>query len=272
MTRSCNRVTTEYSGRGDPQRSLALLWGRQKPPTRGPKPGLSVERIVRAAIEVADAEGLAAFSMRRVADRLGVGAMSLYTYVPGKAELLDLMLDTVSGEAVSPDGAAEGWRASLERRARADWALYQRHPWVLHISGVRTPLGPNETALFESALRAVAGIGLSGREMIAVVNLAVGYVRGAAQGALEAALAAQRTGVTDEQWWAAREPIFDQYFDPDRYPTLVSVHLAGGFDQPDGGADYNLQRAVDDFEFGLQRLLDGVDAFVQRRSAPPDPQ
>lgn len=249
---------------------MALLWGTQKSPTRGPKPGLSVERIVRAAIEVADAEGLGALSMRRVADRLGVGAMSLYTYVPGKAELLDVMLDTVFGEVVQPDGAVEGWRARLEFRAREDWALYQRHPWVLHVSGARAVLGPNETALFEAALHAVAGIGLSGREMIAVVNLVAGYVRGAAQGALEAALAAQRTGVTDEQWWAAREPIFDQYFDPNRYPTLVSVHLSGAFDQPEGGADYNLQRALDDFEFGLQRVLDGVEAFVQRRSAQGD--
>jgi AcrR family transcriptional regulator len=263
-------MTTEYSGRGDPERSLALLWGTRKSPTRGPRPGLSVERIVRAAIEVADAEGLAALSMRRVADRLGVGAMSLYTYVPGKAELLDVMLDTVLGEVAEPDGAAEGWRARLEARAREDWALYQRHPWVLHVSGARAVLGPNETALFESAVHTVAGIGLAGREMIAVVSLVARYVRGAAQGALEAALAARHTGVTDDQWWAAREPIFDQYFDPDRYPTLVSVHQSGAFDPREGDADYTLQQALDDFEFGLQRVLDGVEAFIRRRAAQLD--
>src|ERR671915_993295 len=110
---------TEYTGRGDPARSMALLWGIQKPPTRGPKPGLQVERIVEAAIRVADAEGLAALSMRRVAGELGVGTMSLYTYVPGKAELLDVMLDTVLAEQARPDEAAGGWRAGLERRAGA---------------------------------------------------------------------------------------------------------------------------------------------------------
>lgn len=263
-------MTTEYTGRGDPARSMALLWGARKEPTRGPKPGLSVERIVRAAIEVADAEGLAALSMRRVAERLGVGAMSLYTYVPSKAELLDVMLDTVFGEEAHPDGAAGEWRAGLELRAREDWSLYQRHPWVLQVSGARALLGPNETALFESACRAVAGIGLTGREMVAAVSLVTGYVRGAAQGALEAALAAQRTGLTDDQWWAVRDPLMDQYFDPARYPTLVAIERSGAFDQVEGGAEYNLQRALDDFEFGLQRVLDGIEAFVQRRSAQLD--
>jgi AcrR family transcriptional regulator len=263
-------MTTEYSGRGDPARSLALLWGTQKHPTRGPKPGLSVQRIVQAAIQVADAEGLQALSMRRVATELGVGTMSLYTYVPGKAELLDVMLDTVLAEVARPDGMAGGWRARLEAYAREQWAHYHRHPWVLQVSGARALLGPNETAVFESALHAVSGIGLDGREMIHVVALVGEYVRGAAQRAVEAAQAAQRTGVTDEQWWKDREPILDRYFDAGRYPTLVGLDQEGAFDQPEGGLDYNVQNAVDSFEFGLPRVLDGVEVFVQRRSGPPD--
>ena len=263
-------MTTEYGGRGDPARTMALLWGTPKGPTRGPKPGLSIDQIVRTAIAVADAEGLAALSMRRVADRLGVGAMSLYTYIPGKAELLDVMLDTVLGEETTLDSADGGWRAGLERSARQDWALYRRHPWVLHIAGARAPLGPNALARFESALRPVSGLGLTGREMDAVAALVAGYVRGAAQGALEAALAAQRTGVTDAQWWTAHAPILEQYFDPARYPTLASVDLSGAFDTPADGGEYFLQRALDDFEFGLQRVLDGIDAFIQRRSPQLD--
>jgi AcrR family transcriptional regulator len=260
-------MTTEYSGRGDPARSMALLWGTQKHPTRGPKPGLSVQRIVQAAIGVADAEGLQALSMRRVAAELGVGTMSLYTYVPGKAELLDVMLDTVLGEVARPDGVAGGWRAKLEAYAREHWAHYHRHPWVLGVSGARALLGPNETALFEASLHAVSGVGLSGREMIHVVTLVGEYVRGAAQRAVEAAQAARHTGVTDEQWWAAREPILDRYFDASRYPTLVGLDQEGAFQPPEGGLDYNLQNAVDSFEFGLERVLDGVEAFIERRSA-----
>lgn len=257
---------TEYTGRGDPARSLELLWGTRKRPKRGPKPGLSVERIVRAAIELADADGLAALSMRRVADQLGVGTMSLYTYVPGKAELLDVMLDTVLGEVGRPDAAA-GWRAGLERRAREDWALYHRHPWVLQVSGARALLGPNETELFDATLGAVSGIGLSGREMVLVVSLVAGYTRGAAQGAVEAAHAEQRTGVSDDQWWTAREPLLERYFDAERYPTVTSVAASGAFERPDDGSGvaYNLAEAVDAFEFGLQRVLDGVDAFVASR-------
>lgn len=261
-------MTTEYSGRGDPARSLALLWGKPRSPARGPKPGLRVEQIVQAAIAVADVEGLAALSMRRVADRLGVGTMSLYTYVPGKAELLDVMLDTVLGEVARASSAASDWRARLERYAHEDWTLYQRHPWVLEVSGARALLGPNEMALFDAALDAVAGLGLTGREMVAVVSLVSGYVRGAAERAADARYAERRTGVTDEQWWAARAPILEQYFDASRYPTLASVERSGAFDPPEGGTDYNLQRALDDFEFGLQRVLDGIAAFIQTRSAP----
>lgn len=265
-------MTMDYTGRGDPARTMALLWGAQKSPTRGPRPGLSVERIVRAAIEVADADGLGALSMRRVAEQLGVGTMSLYTYVRGKAELLDVMLDTVLGELVEPDSAPGGWRERLELRAREDWALYHRHPWVLQVSPTRALLGPNELALYESALHAVSGTGLSGREMVLVVSLVSGYVRGAAQGAVEAARAEQRTGQSDEQWWAAREPLLDQYFDADRYPTVKAIDQEGAFDPPEDSAEYNLQHALDTFEFGLLRVLDGIDAFVRARAARPDQQ
>src|SRR6266540_1253229 len=111
-------MITAYSGSGDPARSIALLWRTRERPTRGGRSGLSVERIVRAAIEIADAEGLAALSMRRVAERLGAGTMSLYTHVPGKAELLDVMLDTVYGERAMPEDVPGGWRGRLKLIAR----------------------------------------------------------------------------------------------------------------------------------------------------------
>jgi AcrR family transcriptional regulator len=256
----------DYSGAGDPARSLALLWRDQKRPTRGPRPGLTVDRIVAAAVELADAEGLEALSMRRVAERLGVGTMSLYTYVPGRAELLDVMLDTVLAEVARPDGAG-GWRAGLERRAREDWALFHRHPWILQISPARSLLGPNEVELFEASLGVVAGIGLSGSEMVLVVSLVAEYTRGAAQTAVGAAQAERRTGISDDQWWAAREPLFDRYFDPDRYPTVVRVAAEGAFEQPAGDAAYTVAQARQSFEFGLARVLDGIEAFVAARAA-----
>ncbi len=256
---------TEYSGRGDPARSMELLWGTRKSRARGPKPGLDVEQIVRAAIEIADAEGLTGLSMRRVAEQLEVGTMSLYTYVPGKAELLDVMLDTVLGEITEADISDRGWRATLEQRMRDYWALYHRHPWTLRISGARALLGPNELGLYDSTLRAIDGLGLDGSEMVAAVGLVYGYVRGAAQNAVEAAGAATRTGVTDDEWWAARGPLLERYFDASRYPTAASVQATGAFDGPEDGANYNLRYALGAFEFGLQRVLDGIEAFVWQR-------
>jgi AcrR family transcriptional regulator len=261
-------VTTDYSGSGDPARSLPLLWRDHKRPTRGPRPGLTVDQIVAAAIELADAEGLEALSMRRVAEPLGVGTMSLYTYVPGKAELLDVMLDTVLAEQARPDEAAGGWRAGLERRAGEDWALYHRHPWILQITPSRALLGPNETELFEATLSVVEGIGLSGAEMVLVVSLVAAYTRGAAQTAVGAAQAERRTGVSDEEWWKAREPLFDKYFDPARYPTVTRVAQSGAFEPPATDEQYTVAVARESFEFGLLRVLDGIEAFINARSRP----
>jgi AcrR family transcriptional regulator len=258
-------MTVEYKGRGDPQRSLALLWRTQPEPTRGPKPSLTVDEIVAAAISIADQEGLAAVTMRRIAQQLRVGAMSLYTYVPGKAELLDVMLDTVFGEERTKQSADACWRERLAAHAYADWEMYYRHPWMLNVSDARSLLGPNEIALLEAALGTVTGLGLSGREMMATVSMVSNYVRGAARLAVEASRAADETGMTDEQWWQQREPLLDEVFDAERYPTIASVGLEGGFVPASGENSYTLQLAIEDFEFGLGRILDGIENYIARR-------
>lgn len=257
-------MTTEYSGGGDPIRSMELLWGSNERPRRGPKARLTVERITRAAIEIADADGLAALSMRRLAERLGVTAMSVYTYVPGKAELIDLMLDAVHGEIARPDDLDGGWRAHLELVAREGWNLYQRHPWLLQVARARPALGPNVVAKYDYELRAVDGIGLTDIEMDLVVSLVADYVHGAARTAVEAAQAEHQTGMTDDEWWAAYAPLLEKVFDPERYPTAARVGAAAGAEY---GAAYAPARA---FEFGLQRLLDGIAAFIDACAADRD--
>lgn len=243
---------------GDPGRGMALLWGVQRAPRRGPRQSLSVEEIVCVAIELADADGLEALSMRRVAERFGVNAMALYTYVPGKAELVDLMLDAVLGEAARPDGAEGEWRAGLELYAREAWALYHRHPWVLRVPYSRGLMGPNQAAALDCALRAVSGIGLSEGEMVAVFFVVAGYVQGAARTSAEAAQNERATGVTDEEWWSALGPLMAQYIDQDRYPTLASISAeAWAFEEAEGGG----------FEFGLRRVLDGIETYVESRSS-----
>lgn len=254
-------MTMEHSGGGDPARTMALLWGTRKRSGRGPKPGLSVERIVRAAIEVADAEGVAALSMRHVADRLGVSTMSLYTYVPSKAELIDVMLDAVLGEAVGTNDAAGGWRERLESVARENWALYHRHPWMLRVAAMsRPPLGPNVIAKYDHELRAVDGIGLTDVEMDSVLTLVLGYVQGAARTSVEASQAERSTGMTDAEWWSANAPLLEKVFDPGRYPTASRVGLAAGEAYE---AAYDPEYA---FEFGLRRVLDGIEALIRSRA------
>jgi AcrR family transcriptional regulator len=254
-------VTTEYGGSGDPRRSIELLWGVRERPRRGPKPRLTVDQVTRAAIALADAEGLAAVSMRRIAEQLGVSGMSLYTYVPGKAELLDLMLDSVYGETARPGHGDAGLRARLERVARENWALYRRHPWLLEVATSRPVLGPNTTAKYDYELRALVGTGLTEIEMDLLVSVLTNYVHGAARTAVEAAAARERTGQSDAEWWETYAPLLEKVLDPDRYPTAAAVGTAAGQEY---GAATDPERA---FEFGLGLLLDGVEALVRQRGA-----
>jgi AcrR family transcriptional regulator len=270
---------TEYSGGGDPTLSMQLLWGTREAPTRGPKPGLELGRIVTAAIEVADSQGLTALSMRKVAEELGVGTMSLYRYVPSKAELLDLMLDTAYSEMLRLDSEAgppsagtagtttEGttgdataggqpWRAALTRVAQRYRAMYLRHPWILQVAVSRPPLGPNVLEAYDRDLRAVEGAGLTDLEMDSVVSLVIGFVQSAARGAIDVILGEQRTGLTDRQWWEAHAPLLEKVFDPERYPVAARVGAATGEALQ---AAYDPQHA---FDFGLARMLDGIAALI----------
>ena len=244
---------------GDPARAMELLWGVRKEPGRGPKRALSVGWIVGVAIELADEEGLEALSMRRVAERLGVGAMSLYTYVPGKAELIELMIDAALGETERSGGVEGGWRAGLELYAWEGWKLYHRHPWMLQVPFSRGLLGPNQATLLDSVLWVISGIGLTDSEMTAVFSAVAGYVQGAARTSVETAQTERTTGVTDAEWWTTYGALMADYIDADRYPTLANIRDWGISDEADAG-----------FEFGLQRILDGIEAFVRARSEQTD--
>jgi AcrR family transcriptional regulator len=249
-------MATEYSGGGDPRRVMALLWGTDARRRRGPRPRLTVEEIARAAVRIADGEGLAALSMRRLADLLGVTAMSLYTYVPGKAELIDVMVDAVLGEGVSDGSPRAGWRAQLEAVARRSRSLYLRHPWMLQVATARPPMGPNLVKKYDLELRAVEGTGLTDIEMDLVVTLVADYVYGAARSAVERSLVGRRSGLSDEEWWETYAPLLEKVFDPQQYPTAARVGAATGEEY---GAISDPDRA---FEFGLQRLLDGIGTLI----------
>lgn len=260
MSRSCvpvrNQMTTERSRNLDPDGGLELLWGARERPSGGARPGLSVDRIVRAAVEVADTGGLGAVSMRRVAERLGFAAMSLYRYVPGKSALIELMLDAAIGTPSNTGLVPGDWRAKLELWSRKVLAVYQRHPWVLDVPLSGSPLGPNRIAWLEAGLDAITGIGLGGREAVSALLLVDGHARSAAQVSARMAQARRLNGLSTGQAFAR---ILQSAVADGPYPTLSSLVASGAFEETGKSPEV-------DFEFGLQRVLDGMEALIQRRS------
>ncbi|MFV2121161.1 TetR/AcrR family transcriptional regulator [Streptomyces sp. Act-28] len=251
MTGSGGDTTT--SGSGDVHRSLELLWGTGEPPSRGPKRGLTLDAIVAAAVELADAEGLGAVSMRRLSTELGVGTMSLYRYVPGKAELLDLMLDRVQG--LPPDAPAQppaDWRDGVESLARGHLALYRRHPWLLKVNQSRSVLGPGSLRALEAALAGLRGMGLSDPETLSVIIAVQSFAGGIARMEIEAAEAAKETGVSDEEFWNSQEPILSRVMESGEFPLLARL------------SEDTFSPGFDHFEFGLRCLVHGFEAKVAR--------
>jgi AcrR family transcriptional regulator len=246
----------------DHARTLELLWGTTRPsgPRRGPRPALTVPEVVRAAIAIADRDGLEALTMRRLARALGVGPMALYTYVPGKAELLDLMLDAVYLEMprATPTG---DWRRRLTAVAHDNRALFEAHPWAATLSSSRPPLGPGLMAKYEHELSALQDSGLDDVATDAALTFLLDFVRSSALAAQQARAARSESGMTDEQWWEANGPLLARVLDPGAYPTAARVGAAAGAAQ--GGA-YSPDHA---WEFGLERLLDGLGALIERRSS-----
>ncbi|MFH8497725.1 TetR/AcrR family transcriptional regulator [Streptomyces coeruleorubidus] len=252
--------STETSGSGDIARTLELLWDTGRRPSRGPKPTLTLDRIVEAAVQVADTEGLEGLSMRRVAAELGTGTMSLYRYVPGKAELLDLMLDRVQRPSENPADLGDGgWRGALEAMARATLALYRRHPWLLQVNQSRPILGPSALDGMEKILTLIRPMGLTDPELVSAIIMIDGYVVGAARSQLYEQEAERRTGLTDAEFWQAQVPALEKAMASGRYPVTASLS------EDAFGSDF------DHFGFGLQRILDGLEVLVTQRRGESAP-
>jgi AcrR family transcriptional regulator len=225
------------------EQSFNLMWGLRERPSRGPKPELSLDAIIRAAIGIVDTESLSALTMNRVATELDVTTMALYRHVPGKDELIDLMIDVALG--TPPDPGGRDWRTEIVGWARASLGLFQARPWLLESVMRRAPIGPNWVAWLDAALQALSDSGLTAREMVPTVLLIDGHVRSAAQ----ISLGATGTGEWAENFGRMLQRVS---VDP-RYAALASVAGGGGF----------AQSGQSSFEFGLQRILDGVESFMR---------
>ena len=252
-------MPADRTSAGDPARTLALLWGSVPAPRRGPERGLHVGTVVVAATALADKEGLAAVSMRRLAQQLGVSTMTLYTYVPGKAEVVDLMLDAAYQRLPLADTGGQPWRERLAAVAGENRALYLCHPWASAVSTLRPPLGPGLMAKYEHELSALAGLGMSDVEMDDTLTYLLSFVQANARTAVDARAAQVDSAMSDQQWWAANAGLLNRVLDEEAFPLAVRVGSAAGVAH---GSAHDPEHA---YHFGLQRLLDGLAALIDGR-------
>jgi AcrR family transcriptional regulator len=242
---------------------VGTVVARRQVRTRGQRapsdPDVTAVRVIATAIQIADSEGLAAVSMRRIAIELGVATMALYGHVRGKNSLLLAMADTLLGQVDFPETRPPGWRAQLELVARLQWAGYRQHPWLARIISMTRPTAlPNGMVHTEWALAALDGLGLDPNTKLHVAVNLFAYVRGSAMNLEMELESEQETGLTDDQWLAAQSPGLARVLATGRYP-----HLAAVVANP--AVDLDLDTL---FEFGLNRLLDGYAALIGRPGLP----
>lgn len=215
---------------------------------------LSRVRILHTAIAIADAEGLAMLSMRRVATGLGVATMSLYRHVPSKDELLLLMADAVFGEDSFPKQRPPGWRERLEIGARLMWTVFRRHPWAAEVLSMTRPqVLPNLINYAEWSLGTLREVGFSLDDIMHTHLTLFGHIRGTALNLQAEAQARQDTGMTNDEWIETQEPELRQLLDSGRFPAMEYIVVQQ--------FDYDLDAV---FEYGLQRLLDGIEVRLRQ--------
>jgi AcrR family transcriptional regulator len=227
------------------------MWGREASPRHGPRPSLDVGTVVAAAIRLADRDGVEGVTMSGVAAQVGVATMSLYRYVGSKDELLLLMVDAaVPGP---PAAAGLGWRGYLTAWTRANRDFLLAHPWMLALGQHTPPLGPHALRWLDRALAALADTGLDHGERVNVVTVLTGYA--ARQAAFAHALDATSGPVAGLTEYGE---ILGRVLDPEGYPALTAAVRADAF----GAGPTWIDDA--DFTFGLDLLLDGIQALIDR--------
>ena len=224
-----------------------LLWGTQPMPSRGPKPAVTLTAIAEAAIRIADAEGLDAVSMQRIAGELPVTKMALYRYVPGKTELIAVMSDLAMGPP--PEHAALPWREALQTWALDLYAGFSRHPWLLQSTIGRRLLGPNELAWIERGVAALVDSGLRGGEQLDSILVITSHVRNIAQ--QSTTFPGHSVGLTEEEITQSLAEILST--EGDRFPSLTAALRTAAGSENQG------------LEFGLDRILDGLELLITAR-------
>lgn len=232
-------------------RGIALAWGVAANPQRGPKREMSVEKIVDAAVELADAAGIGAVSMAAVAAKLGFTPMSLYRYVTAKDDLLLLMQEQATGLPPDEYRVQDGWRAQLRTLFEAQVIVYLSHPWMLSLPITGSPITPNSSAWIDAGLGALAATPLTDAERLAVALSVTGEARW--YGLVSAGYTEQSraSGLSAAEVSAQEAALFDRVISADEYPALRRAIDAGVFTAED-----------DPFRFAMERIFDGVEAYI----------
>ncbi len=233
-------------------RGVALAWGVAANPQRGPKRELSIERIVETAVEIADADGLAAVSMASVAAKLGFTTMSLYRYVTSKDDLILLMQEFGIGLPSPAIADAPDWRSGLEQWARESLEHYGAHPWLVDIPILGTPNTPNNLAWMDAGLTALRRTPLPIGEQVGALLLISGQIRFEATVMLGYARSNSAMGLSFEERDLADAHILANLVTPEQFPALHGAIVGGAF----GPGEDN------PFEFGRARVLDGIAQYI----------
>ncbi|GAA3215815.1 TetR/AcrR family transcriptional regulator [Nonomuraea helvata] len=235
------------------------IWMRPERPARGPKPVYSRRQITEAAVRIADAEGLEAATMRRIAAEIGAGAMSLYRYVPSRDDLIALVADRLQGEIDVTGMPSDDWRADLTRYAYGVRAMWLRHPWISTVHRALHSYGPNQLLLVERVMGALdAHVSID--ENLAFMALLNGYVESAVREEISWAEEVRRSGLSEPEWLARSIPRVQQLLKSGRYPIFTKIVVQGR--QPRLGPE-------DRFRYGLERVLDCIAAALPSTAEPP---
>ena len=246
---------------------LDLLWGRRSGGTRGPKAGLSVDAIVETAVAIADSEGLDAVSMARVANGLGFTTMSLYRHVTSKDELLQLMWNASAEGAEELVLEGDGWRARLRNWALVQREVLDRHPWITQMPMAAPPMAPNSLTFVEKGLEALDASGLADAHKLRVIGLISSYTLSEARMAHDAARAAEHSptatdgGIPTPSW--TFESLLRELIDQPSYPRLHQLAWSEQIGDNPSGFDEQ-----EEYQFGLDRILDGVQALIDSTQQP----
>ena len=241
----------------DLRRRSELLWDDRSRPTRGPKPALSADQVIQTAMEIADEDGIVAVSMHAVAARLGFTTMALYRYFPSREALYDAIVDAGMGSPPRPPEPREDWRAEVARWARAKRAMLIARPWLAELPFVAAPHGPNWLSWLEALADPLSSTGVSGPEIGQMLSIIDGYTRGASDTVVSLARARAR-GTSEQQWAAAVGADLGRAIGDPRFPAFAAILTA-----PPEGKPRTMEES---FDFGLGRVLDGIELYIESRS------